>query len=110
VLAAPGPLLLVPDDPHWADRETLQFLRSYGPQAPDELGMVLFAPLAPPGPMMSPEHYGKPVLGLTLTWAGDPAEGRRAVAPLRRAATPIADDLRPRPTCTSSRRSYVAGS
>jgi hypothetical protein len=52
--------------------------------------MVLFARLAPPGPMGPPEHYGKPVLGLTLTWAGDPAEGQRA-------ATPIADHLRPLP-------------
>ena len=46
---------------------------------------------------MPPEHYGKPVLGLTLTWVGDPAAGLRAIAPLRRAGTPIADHVRPLP-------------
>ena len=75
----------------------LRHLRDFAPQAPDELGMVLFARLAPPGPLVPPEHDGRPVLGLTLTWVGDPAEGQRAVAPLRRVATPIADNLRPLP-------------
>ena len=77
--------------------EVLRHLRDFAPQAPDELGMVLFARLAPPGPLVPPEHYGRPVLGLTLTWVGDPAEGQRAVAPLRRVAPPIADNLRPLP-------------
>jgi FAD/FMN-containing dehydrogenase len=77
--------------------EVLRHLRDLAPQAPDELGMVLFARLAPPGPLVPPEHYGRPVLGLTLTWVGDPAEGQRAVAPLRRVAPPIADNLRPLP-------------
>jgi FAD/FMN-containing dehydrogenase len=77
--------------------EVLRVLRDYAPQAPDELGMVLFARLAPPGPLVPPEHYGRPVLGLTLTWAGDPATGQRAIAPLRRAGRPIADHVRPLP-------------
>jgi FAD/FMN-containing dehydrogenase len=77
--------------------EVLRHLRDFGPQAPEELGMALFARLAPPGPLVPPEHFGKPVLGLTLAWVGDPAEGQRAVAPLRRVATPIADNLRPLP-------------
>jgi hypothetical protein len=77
--------------------EVLRVLRDFGPQAPEELGMVLFARLAPPGPLVPPEHYGKPVLGLTLTWVGDPAAGLRAIAPLRRAGTPIADHVRPLP-------------
>jgi len=44
-----------------------------------------------------PEQYGRPVLGVVPVWAGDPAEGRRAVAPLRRIGRPIADNLRPLP-------------
>ena len=45
----------------------------------------------------APEHYGRPVLGLVPAWVGDPAEGRRVVAPLRRVGRPIADNLRPLP-------------
>jgi FAD/FMN-containing dehydrogenase len=77
--------------------EVLRFVREFAPQAPDELGLVLFARLAPPGPLVPPEHYGRPVLGLVPAWVGDPAEGRRVVAPLRRVGRPIADNLRPLP-------------
>jgi FAD/FMN-containing dehydrogenase len=77
--------------------EVLGFLREFAPQAPDELGMAFFARLAPPGPLVSPQHYGRPVLGLVAVWAGDPGEGRRAVAPLRRIGRPLADNLRPLP-------------
>jgi FAD/FMN-containing dehydrogenase len=77
--------------------EVLRFVRDFAPQAPDELGLVLFARLAPPGPLVPPEHYGRPVLGLVPVWAGDPAEGLRAVAPLRRIGRPLADNLRPLP-------------
>jgi FAD/FMN-containing dehydrogenase len=77
--------------------QVLRFLRDFAPQAPDELGMAFFARLAPPGPLVPPEHYGRPVLGVVPVWTGDPAEGRRAVAPLRRTGRPLADNLRPLP-------------
>jgi FAD/FMN-containing dehydrogenase len=77
--------------------QVLRLLRDFAPQAPDELGMAFFARLAPPGPLVPPEHYGKPVLGLVPVWAGDPTEGRRAVAPLRRIGRPLADNQRPLP-------------
>jgi FAD/FMN-containing dehydrogenase len=77
--------------------EVLRFARDFAPQAPDELGLAMFARLAPPGPLVPPEHYGRPVLGLTPVWAGDPAAGLRALAPLRRVGRPLADNLRPLP-------------
>ena len=77
--------------------EVLRFLRDFAPEAPDELSMVFFARLAPPGPLVPPEQYGRPVLGLVPVWAGDPAAGMRALAPLRRVARPVADNLRPLP-------------
>ena len=77
--------------------EVLRFLRDFAPTAPDELGMVMFARLAPPGPLVPPEQVGRPVLGLTLSWVGDPADGQRATAPLRRVGTPVADHVRPLP-------------
>jgi len=77
--------------------EVLSFVRDFAPQAPDELGIVMFGRLAPPGPLVPPEQYGKPILGLVPVWAGDPAEGLRAIAPLRRIGRPIAEGVRPLP-------------
>ena len=67
------------------------------PHAPDDLGIMIVAHRAPPMPFLPPEHYGTPVLGLLLAWAGDIAEGMRAIAPLRAVGTPIADVVRPVP-------------
>jgi FAD/FMN-containing dehydrogenase len=77
--------------------EVLRFVRDFAFQAPDELGLVLFARLAPPGPLVPTEHYGRPVLGVVPVWVGDPAEGLAVLAPLRRVGRPIADNLRPLP-------------
>ncbi len=71
--------------------QVLRFLRDFAPVAPDELGITLTMMLAPPAPFLPPEQFGKPVVGLVLVWAGDPAEGERAIAPLRRIGSPIAD-------------------
>jgi FAD/FMN-containing dehydrogenase len=71
----------------------LRRLREYLPEAPDELGIAFALMLAPPLPVMPPERVGRPAVGLVLVWAGDPAEGRRALAPLREVATPAADSV-----------------
>jgi len=72
-------------------------LREYAPDAPDELGITIGMASAPPLPFLPPERFGKPVAGLVLVWTGDLAEGERAIAPLRRIGTPIADGVRPTP-------------
>ena len=77
--------------------QVLRFLRDFAPQAPDELGITFAAFLAPPVPILPREHYGKPALSLVLVWAGDPAEGEKAIAPLRAIGTPIAELVRPTP-------------
>jgi hypothetical protein len=77
--------------------EVLRFVRDFASEAPDELGITIAARLAPPMPVLPPEQYGKPVLGLVLVWAGDLAEGQKAIAPLRGIATPIAELVRPMP-------------
>jgi FAD/FMN-containing dehydrogenase len=77
--------------------EVLGLVRDFAPQAPDELGIVLTLRLAPPNPMLPPQVQGTPVVGLMLVWAGDPAEGQAAIAPLRRVGTPLADLVRPAP-------------
>jgi hypothetical protein len=75
--------------------KVLGLLREYAPGAPDELGITLTMMLAPPLPFLPPEQLGKPVLGLVLVWSGDPAAGRRAIAPLLGVAPPVAELVRP---------------
>jgi hypothetical protein len=77
--------------------EVLRSVRDFAPEAPDELGITIAVRLAPPMPFLPPEEYGKPVVGLVLVWAGDVAEGQKAIAPLREIASPIADVVRPVP-------------
>jgi len=81
-------------------REVLGFLRDFAPQAPDELGIALSARLAPPAPFLPPERVGEPVVMVVPVWAGDAAEGRKALAPLRRLRAPIADVGGPTPYLT----------
>jgi FAD/FMN-containing dehydrogenase len=69
----------------------LRVLRDVAPDAPDELGIAVSLMAAPPAPFVPPDRVGAPVLGLVLAWCGDPAEGERALAPLRTAAPPMAD-------------------
>jgi hypothetical protein len=88
-----GPIFWPLADAH----SVLQFVRDFAPEAPDELGITIAVRLAPPMPFLPPEQYGKPVLGLVLVWAGDTAEGQKAIAPLRTIGAPIADVVRPVP-------------
>jgi len=84
----------------WPIEETprvLRFLNEFAPEAPDELGITLGIAPAPPAPFVAPQHFGKPLTGLVLVWAGDPVAGERAIEPLRRVAAPIADAVRPVP-------------
>jgi hypothetical protein len=48
-------------------------------------------------PFLPAEQYGRPVLGLVLVWAGDLAEGQKAITQLRRLASPVAELVRPVP-------------
>jgi FAD/FMN-containing dehydrogenase len=66
-------------------------LREYAPDAPDELAMTMSMMLAPPLPFLPPEQIGRPVVALVLVWTGDRSDGERALAPLRRIGTPLAD-------------------
>jgi FAD/FMN-containing dehydrogenase len=77
--------------------EVLGFVRDFVEEAPDELGITFVTNLAPPMPFLSADYHGKPVLGMVLVWAGDLAEGERAIAPLRQVGTPLADVVRPVP-------------
>jgi len=75
----------------------LRFVREWVAEVPDELGITIAARLAPPMPFLPPDQYGKPVLMLLLVWSGDIADGQRAIEPLRRLGTPLAEVVRPVP-------------
>jgi hypothetical protein len=77
--------------------QVLAFLDDFAPTAPDELGITIAMMPAPPAPFLPPEHRGRPVVTLVLAWAGDPAAGQRAVAPLLGIGRPLAELVRPVP-------------
>jgi hypothetical protein len=52
---------------------------------------------APPLPFLPAEVHGKEILIFALCYAGDPARGRQAVAPIQALGKPIADVVGPSP-------------
>jgi FAD/FMN-containing dehydrogenase len=65
--------------------------------APEELSTIANIMPAPPLPFLAPELHGRLVLMAMFVHAGDLDAGRRAVAPFRALATPIADMVREMP-------------
>jgi FAD/FMN-containing dehydrogenase len=63
--------------------------------APDELSTIANVMRAPPLPFMPEALHGSLVVMATLVYAGDIEASRRAIAPLRALAEPVADLLRP---------------
>jgi FAD/FMN-containing dehydrogenase len=70
-------------------RKVLEGYRAFMATAPDELSVWAVLRQAPPLPFLPAEAHGRPMMGLALLHAGDPAEGERLVAPLHRLATPL---------------------
>lgn len=65
-------------------------------KAPDELTTIANVMQCPPLPFVPEEHHGKLVNFAMVVWAGDIAQGERALAPIR-AIGPLADLLEPMP-------------
>jgi len=63
--------------------------------APDELSTIANVMPAPPLPFLAPEQHGRLVVFAMLAYAGAIEDGRRAVAPFRALAPPIADMVEP---------------
>lgn len=88
-----GPILWPLEDA----AQVMATVRELAPDAPDELGITVAIIPAPPAPFVPPERFGRPTMALILVWAGDPADGAKAIEPLRKVGTPIADVVRPTP-------------
>ena len=85
-----GGLLILPATP-----ELITGFVAQAEAAPDELSTIANVMLAPPLPFVPAELHGSPVLMAKMVHAGDVEAGRRAVAPFRALAEPVADLLRP---------------
>jgi len=68
----------------WDGKSVLRKYRDFMAQAPEELLVWCVLRKAPPLPFLPPEAHGKDIVALALCYAGDPAEGGRLVAPLRK--------------------------
>jgi hypothetical protein len=78
-------------------REVLGRFEDYACTAADEFCGLAALINAPPFPFLDTAWHGKPVVALALCWCGDLGAGEAALAPLRRAGTPLADIIGPMP-------------
>ncbi len=78
-------------------RRVLQHYRAFAAEAPDELVPWVVIRKAPPLPFLPAAVHGTEVVVLAVFYAGDLAAGERALEPLRRFGTPIADVVGPHP-------------
>jgi FAD/FMN-containing dehydrogenase len=86
-----GGMLMLP-----ASADVISGLITAAAAAPEELSIIAnVLKKAPPLPFIRPEQRGKPVVIANMVYAGEPAAGEKAIAPIRALATPIADMVRP---------------
>ncbi|MGZ6078987.1 MAG: FAD-binding oxidoreductase, partial [Myxococcaceae bacterium] len=85
-----GGTLLLP-----ASADVITGLVAAADAAPEDLSVIANVLKAPPLPFIPPEKHGKPVVMALMVYAGEPAAGEKAIAPIRTLATPLADMVRP---------------
>ncbi|MEV0179940.1 FAD-binding oxidoreductase [Streptomyces sp. NPDC050625] len=78
-------------------RQVVTGWRELTASMPDDLTTLINLTTAPPLPFLPPEVHGSRIVVLAGMYAGDPAAGEAAVAPLRTLGTPIADVMGPMP-------------
>lgn len=71
--------------------DSLRFYRDWASTAPDAISSMAVAWHGPAIDEIPAAHHHEPVLVFVAMYAGDPAEGEAALAPLREFGTPIAD-------------------
>jgi FAD/FMN-containing dehydrogenase len=69
----------------------LREYRSFVAHAPEELTAWVVLRKAPPLPFLPEQWHGKEVMIMAVCFLGDPGEGEKALAPLRKLGQPIAD-------------------
>src|SRR5436190_272371 len=89
-----GPIFFAGED---AEAVLTTFAEWTGAGLPDEISALANVLVAPTVPFLPEEHHGKQIVALLFCHSGDHAEGERLLAPIRAAATPIADLAGPIP-------------
>ena len=87
-----GGILILPATP-----ETILGFAAASMVAPDELSTIGNVMPAPPMPFLPAEVHGRLVILAFIAFAGDDEAARRAIAPFRSLATPLADMVKPSP-------------
>jgi len=80
-----------------ATREVIRGYVDYTPDAPEDLTTIGELMRAPPAPFIPADWVGKPVFLVLVCWTGDIEAGQKALEPLRKLATPLADIVAPMP-------------
>ena len=94
-----GPMVLSGPVIHALDKAPA-VLRAYQKAVrdmPDEATCWFVLRKAPPLPFLKPEHHGRPVLILVMTYAGSIEKGEAALRPLRDIGIPLGDGVSPHP-------------
>ncbi|HET9417239.1 MAG TPA: FAD-binding oxidoreductase, partial [Candidatus Limnocylindria bacterium] len=78
-------------------RDVLRGLVPIAGSAPEELTTISMLMPIPPVPFVPEEHHGKPSLVVMFVYAGDPADGQRAIAPFLEVAEPYGVAAMPMP-------------
>src|SRR4051794_8834461 len=71
--------------------EVMRFYRDWVRELPDELTTLVNLTTAPPAPFLPESVHGKPVAAVVAGHAGDAADGRKMIEPLRELGNPVAD-------------------
>ena len=80
-----------------ATREVIRGYVDYSPNAPEDLSTIGQLMPAPPAPFIPQEWVGKPVFMVLVCWIGGIEDGQKALEPLRKLATPVAEIIAPMP-------------
>jgi FAD/FMN-containing dehydrogenase len=80
-----------------ATRDVLRGVAQAAASAPEELTTITMVMPAPPAPFVPEEHQGTMSVFILFVYAGDPADGERAIAPFRAVATPLGEAVMPMP-------------
>ena len=77
--------------------KVLELYRTLAGNAPPELTIVAILRPAPPAPWLPGEWHGKLIVALLACYSGNPVEGEKLVAPIKKFGKPIGDVLVRRP-------------
>lgn len=78
-------------------RRLYRAYREIAPRLPEELAVWTVCRKAPPLPFLPEDWHGREIFVFAVCYAGDPAEGEKALKELRGLGKPIADVVGPNP-------------